>query len=218
MQTMSFQNIGRPVFIWGDRHFQKPQIHPAHHGQESMSGRTLQWFMVVKIVPKLLGFFVVFFATGILTGELGILFKKLTQFATEWRIFVDPFGDDVARTLQGIRFGSHGIAQKIAHFLHRPGVALIVKQLRQGFQAFFSGHIGTGFSSRFVRQIQILQGLHIRSLRDLLVQLGGHLALFLNLGYHIFAALFQGLGFFCSVFDFTHLHLVQIASSLFAIP
>ena len=82
--------------------------------------------MVVKIVPKLLGFFVVFFATGILTGELGILLKKLTQFATEWRIFIDPFGDDVAGTLQGIRFGSHGIAQKIAHFLHRPGVALIV--------------------------------------------------------------------------------------------
>ena len=37
-------------------------------------------------------------------------------------------------------------------------------------------------------------------------------------GNHIFAALFQGLGFFCSVFDFTHLHLIQIASSLFAIP
>ena len=131
MQTMSLQNIRGSVFVRGDAHLQKSQIHPAHHGQEPMSSRTLQRLMVIKIIPKLLGFLVVFFASGIFTRQLRILLKKLPQLTPQGHVFIDPLGDDVPGTLQSLFFRRHRITHKITHFLHRPGIALIVQQLRQ---------------------------------------------------------------------------------------
>ena len=94
---------------------------------------------------------------------------------------------------------------------------MLLQLVGQGLQAPLYGHGGAGAAFGFVGEVKVLQLGHIGGGENLLLQLGGELALFVDGGKDGLAAFVQLLQLDQQVADGGNLYLVQASGHLFAI-
>ena len=211
----TLQLLHRSRFIRQHRQFDKSFPLSTNHRQQTVGRHPAQRFRPVEIV-RIFGSFL-FFAFDHARRDHPLAGKQAAHGTAGRFAFADPFGDNIAGTIQSLL----QIVNLPAHETFREPVGsctVLAHQHRgQRFEPLFPCYRGTGPAFGTIGKVKVFQGGALVTLFDLHAQFGRQFALFVDRSENRLLSLFQFGEPFELHFHCTYLHFVESAGPFLAV-
>ena len=208
------QTCGGIVLVGGrDAHAEHPFGFAAAHGQQAVSGATLQRFRPVEVVAELQALAFVL-SLHHAAADDGVEAEGGAQCLSGGFVLAGLFGNDVSGTLQGLVHVGHLVVEVFCSLPFRVVPWFQEQHFRQGFQSLFACHLRPGAAFGLEGQVDVLDFGGIPRVFDALLQFGCEFSLAVDGFGDVFLAVLE----FCKALQFvgdgSDFHLVEVACRL----
>ena len=213
----AYQACGGIVLVGGrDAHAEHPFGLAAAHGQQAVSGASLQGFRPVEVVAELQS--VAFVLTlHHAAADDGVEAEGGAQCLACSLVLAGLFGNDVCGPLQGLVHVGHLVVEVFSGLLQGVVPWFAQHHFSQGLQSLFACHLCPGATFRLEGEVDVLDFRGVPGVFDALLQFGGEFSLPVDGFDDVFLAVLQFRKPLQLVGDGGDFHLVEVSRRLLAV-